>query len=210
MTKLKYLGCALEKLLFSQLDLLQKKKLNRKFRIGRPYITDFFPHELLLSSPSINREGMGWWGYRGGTLTSFFAVPPRWSPSLNHHHVRLLLHHWLAVTISRLWLTIPRLWLTIPPGRRAVAPWRRGRALLAVRGWVGWLKNKIMIWLEHVFIVLIYNWDWAEVLSLRSTFSFKIMCIILFLLLWERSIRIFSGMYFLFVLSNLAWSMVLL
>lgn len=209
MTKLKYLGCALEKLLFSQLDLLQKKKLNRKFRIGRPYITDFFPMSYCsLAHPSTER---GWGG--GGTgvahLPLFSLFHHGGPPSLNHHHVRLLLHHWLAVTISRLWLTIPRLWLTIPPGRRAVAPWRRGRALLAVRGWVGWLKNKIMIWLEHVFIVLIYNWDWAEVLSLRSTFSFKIMCIILFLLLWERSIRIFSGMYFLFVLSNLAWSMFL-
>lgn len=144
MTKLKYLRCALEKLLFSQLDLLQKKKLNRKFRIGRPY-NRFSPHELLFSSPSINREGMGWWGTGVAHLPLFSLFHHGGPPSLNHHHVRLLLHHWLAVTISRLWLTIPRLWLTIPPGRRAVAPLRRGRALLAVRGWVGWLKNKIMI-----------------------------------------------------------------
>lgn len=134
----------MEKLLFSQLDLLQKKKLNRKFRIGRPY-KRFFPHELLFSSPSINREGMGWWGTGVAHLPLFSLFHHGGPPSLNHHHVRLLLHHWLAVTISRLWLTIPRLWLTIPPGRRAVAPWRRGRALLAVRGWVGWLKNKIKL-----------------------------------------------------------------
>lgn len=108
-------------------------------------ITDFPPMNYCsLAHPSTER---GWRG--GGTgvahLPLFSLFHHGGPPSLNHHHVRLLLHHWLAVTISRLWLTIPRLWLTIPPGRRAVAPWRRGRALLAVRGWVGWLKNKIMI-----------------------------------------------------------------
>lgn len=117
-------------------------------------INDFSPMNYCsLAHPSTER---GWRG--GGTgvahLPLFSLFHHGGPPSLNHHHVRLLLHHWLAVTISRLWLTIPRMWLTIPPGRRAVTPWRRGRALLAVRGWVGWLKNKIKIWFDWSIYLL--------------------------------------------------------
>lgn len=70
-------GCALKKLLFLQPDSPQKKKLNRKLRIGRPK-NRFFPTSYCsLAHPST--EGGGG-GQEGGTLTSFFAVPPRWSP----------------------------------------------------------------------------------------------------------------------------------
>lgn len=131
----------MKKPLFLQPDSPQKKKLNRKFR-DRQTEKPIFSHELLFSCPPIHR-GRGVGGRRVAHLPLFSLFHHGGPPSLNHDHVRLLLHHRLC--IPRMWLTVPRMWLTITPGRRAVAPRGRGRALLAVRGWVGWLKNKIMI-----------------------------------------------------------------
>lgn len=74
-------GCALKKLLFLQPDSPQKKKLNRKFRIGRPK-NRFFPTSYCsLAHPST--EGGGW-GARGWHTYLFFrcsttVVPPPWT-----------------------------------------------------------------------------------------------------------------------------------
>lgn len=198
-------GCALKKLLFLQPDSPQKKNSTGNYG-SADRKTDFFPRATVLLPTHPPREGGG--GRRVAHLPLFSLFHHGGPPSLNHDHVRLLLHHRLC--IPRMWLTVPRMWLTIPPGRRAVAPGRRavaprgrGRALLAVRGWVGWLKNKIMIWLD---IYLLYLFT----IGIGHLGPYKVnMLTILFLLLWERSIRIFSaGMgFFLFVISKLAWSM---
>lgn len=143
--KLKYLGCVLEKFLFLQFDLLQKKKFNRKFWIGRLYIIDFFfMSYCFLVYLLIER---GWGGGGIGVVYLFFFLLFYYGGFffLNYYYVRLLLYYWLVVIIFRLWLIIFRLWLIIFFGWRVVVFWRRGRVLLVVRGWVGWLKNKIMI-----------------------------------------------------------------
>lgn len=70
-------GCALKKLLFLQPDSPQKKNSTGNYG-SADRKTDFFPRATVLLPTHSPREGGG--GQEGGTLTSFFAVPPRWSP----------------------------------------------------------------------------------------------------------------------------------
>lgn len=165
----------------------RKKNSTGNFGIGRPK-NRFFPTSYCsLAHPST--EGGGWGGKRVAHLPLFSLFHHGGPPSLNHDHVRLLLHHRLC--IPRMWLTVPRMWLTITPGRRAVAPRGRGRALLAVRGWVGWLKNKIMIWLD-IYLQLGLG------TSFVTWVPIKLICVPFYFSFCERNIRIFSaGMGFL-------------
>lgn len=173
---------------FCSYNLTHHRKKTQQEISDRQTEKPIFSHELLFSCPPIHR-GRGVGGKRVAHLPLFSLFHHGGPPSLNHDHVRLLLHHRLC--IPRMWLTVPRMWLTITPGRRAVAPRGRGRALLAVRGWVGWLKNKIMIWLD-IYLQLGLG------TSFVTWVPIKLICVPFYFSFCERNIRIFSaGMGFL-------------
>lgn len=138
---------------FYSLIYYRKKSLIENFGLVDFIIDFFFMNYCFLVYLLIER---GWCGGGIGVVYLFFFLLFYYGGFffLNYYYVRLLLYYWLVVIIFRLWLIIFRLWLIIFFGWRVVVFWRRGRVLLVVRGWVGWLKNKIKIWFDWSIFLL--------------------------------------------------------